>query len=163
MAKHDGVGGGGHWQGKGVGAGNASRKSEIYWVDTESHRHLGQYRHQHVGSGRVGGDIRYLKANIKIASQGIFKIAPVWILTVTVMTQMTKFTSHTGRLARSSWFSWEISKVESPDFCEASARANPPPSRKMTPQHILVSISLQVIREGELVMFLVQGENGQKS
>ena len=82
---------------------------------------------------------------------------------MTVITQMTKFTNHTGWLARSSLFSWEMSKVESPDFWEASARAKPPPSRKMTPQHILVSMSRQVMREGELVMFLVQGEKGQKS
>ena len=79
------------------------------------------------------------------------------------MTQMTKLTSQIDLLARSSWFSWEISKVDSPDFCDASARAKPPPRRKMTPQHILVSISRHVIRLGEFCRLRDIGPNGQKS
>ena len=37
---------------------------------------------------------------------------------------------------------------------EALARANPPPRRKMTPQHIFVSISLHVIKDGEFWIWL---------
>ena len=43
------------------------------------------------------------------------------------------------------------------------ARANPPPSRKMTPQHILVSMSLQVMREGEFLRLSFMVVKGQKS
>ena len=85
------------------------------------------------------------------------------LVMVTVIMQMIKLTNHMGMLFSSSVFSWETNKVERPDFWDASARAKPPPSRKMTPQHILVSISLHVIRDGEFVMFRDQGLNGQKS
>jgi hypothetical protein len=43
------------------------------------------------------------------------------------------------------------------------ARAKPPPRRKMTPQHILVSMSRQVIRDGEFFRLLFIGVKGQKS
>ena len=36
----------------------------------------------------------------------------------------------------------------------------PPPRRKRTPQHILVSMSLQVIRAGDLVRRLPESEHG---
>ena len=67
----------------------------------------------------------------------------------TVIKQMTKFTNQKGKVFMLSLFSCDTNNVERPDFCEASARAKPPPRRKMTPQHIFVSISLHVIRDGE--------------
>ena len=63
---------------------------------------------------------------------------------------------------RSSLLSSATNSVDNPDFCEASASAKPPPSRKMTPQHIRVSIRRQVINEGELVTVGLHGANGQK-
>ena len=43
------------------------------------------------------------------------------------------------------------------------ASANPPPRRKITPQHIFVSMSLQVIRDGAFFRLFFIGVNGQKS
>ena len=40
------------------------------------------------------------------------------------------------------------------------AMVKPPPRRKRTPQHILVSMSLQVIRAGDLVRRLPESEHG---
>ena len=71
MAEHDGVGGRGDWQGEGVGAGDAGGESEIDGIDAERHRHLGQDGDQHVGRGRVGGDVRYL--NVKMFDPRIIK------------------------------------------------------------------------------------------
>ena len=43
------------------------------------------------------------------------------------------------------------------------ASAKPPPRRKMTPQHILVSISRQVIKDGAFFRLFFIEVNGQKS
>ena len=46
-------------------------------------------------------------------------------------------------------------------FSQASLRAKPPPSRKMTPQASLVSTSFQLMREGEFSGLLLKDWNGQ--
>ena len=53
--------------------------------------------------------------------------------------------------------------VQRDQSSKAEARANPPPRRKITPQHILVSISLQVMRLGEFWRLRFIGANGQNS
>ena len=50
---------------------------------------------------------------------------------VTVMKQMMKLTNQIGKLSSSSLLSCETRRVESPDFWDASANANPPPISKV--------------------------------
>ena len=51
---------------------------------------------------------------------------------------------------------------ESPEVWRHLARVKPPPRRKRTPQHILVSISRQVIRDGDFLNGPLLSEQGQK-
>ena len=51
---------------------------------------------------------------------------------------------------------------ERPDVWRHLARVKPPPRRNRTPQHILVSISLQVIRAGDFLKGPLESEQGQK-
>ena len=85
------------------------------------------------------------------------------LVMVTVRRQTTKLSTTTGRLSSSARFRNSIISVERPELSEALARANPPPRRKMTPQHILVSMSRQVMREGEFWRLWLMRVKGQKS
>jgi len=67
-----------------------------------------------------------------------------------------------GRAARLTLSSCFTRREDNPEDCEAEASANPPPSRNITPQHILVSINLHVIRLGEFCMTLLKGSKGGK-
>ena len=80
----------------------------------------------------------------------------------TVITVKITLTNQAGKLVSFILVSCKTSREESPELCRAFARANPPPRRKRTPQHIFVSISLHVIREGEFLKLSPPFENGQK-
>ena len=102
-----------------------------------------------------------------LARMGTNTLAVAVLLAMFVMDTVrrlsTKLRTTTGKLSSFSFLRPSMRRSDSPEVDEALARAKPPPSRKMTPQHILVSMSLQVIREGEFWRLWLMGLKGQKS
>jgi len=122
---------------------------------------------QTIPAGRVRyiGLIHIVTAILARIGTNTFAVAvfEATFVILTVTKQTMKLVNQRGRDSRFTKDRRDTSREDRPDTSAPFASANPPPSRKMTPQHIFVSINLQVIKEGEFFRLFVIEVKGQKS